>query len=128
MPPGVQLGPIDYFAQCVRGVCGLLGGAGQRGHQDLKADVGRGDCRPRLVGSRLGLQVVLGVCLGQGQTPPVEHCRAVRVQGGGEFGDGAELVLAVAFGALLGACCACQTVLEESGGQGTGKGTEYGND
>lgn len=59
---------------------------------------------------------------------PMEHRRAVRVQGGREVGDGAELVLAVAVGALLGACGACRAVLEESGGQGAGEGTEYGND
>ncbi|GAA2690513.1 hypothetical protein GCM10009864_75810 [Streptomyces lunalinharesii] len=52
----------------------------------------------------------------------------MRVQGGREVGDGAELVLAVAVGALLDACSACRTVLEESGGQGAGEGTEYGND
>ncbi|MGW7824936.1 hypothetical protein ACWGLF_44555 [Streptomyces puniciscabiei] len=37
MPPGVQLGPVAGLAQRVRGICGLLGGAGQLGDQDLKA-------------------------------------------------------------------------------------------
>ncbi|MFE4638167.1 hypothetical protein ACFRJ1_33020 [Streptomyces sp. NPDC056773] len=55
----------------------------------------------------------------------MEHRRPVRVQGGGEGGDGAELVLAVTFDALLGTCGACRTVLEDSGGQGPGEGAEY---
>jgi len=121
MPPGVQLGAVGGLAQRVRGICGLLGGAGQLGDQDLKAEVGRGDCRPGVVGPRLGLQLVLGACLGEGQTLPMEHRRAVRVQGGSEVGDGAELVLAVAVGALFGACGTCRAVLEESGGQGAGE-------
>ncbi|MFI1647563.1 hypothetical protein ACH4XT_11575 [Streptomyces avidinii] len=50
------------------------------------------------------------------------------LRGGREVGDGAELVLAVAVGALLGECGACRTVLEEPGGQGTGEGADYGND
>ncbi|PBC87039.1 hypothetical protein SAMN05216511_0077 [Streptomyces sp. KS_16] len=55
---------------------------------------GRGDCRPGVVGPRPGLQLVLGACLGQGQTLPMEHRRVVRVQGGREVGDDAESVLA----------------------------------
>ncbi|SED74353.1 hypothetical protein SAMN05428945_5365 [Streptomyces sp. 2224.1] len=56
--------------------------------------MGRGDCRPGVVGPRPGLQLVLGACLGQGQTLPMEHRRVVRVQGGREVGDDAESVLA----------------------------------
>ncbi|MGW0703053.1 hypothetical protein ACWD0A_27820 [Streptomyces sp. NPDC002867] len=74
------------------------------------------------MGPRLGLQLVLGAFLAQGQTLPMEHRRAVRVQGGRDVGDGAELVLAVAVDALLDACGACRTVLEESGGQGAVEG------
>ncbi|MBT2452587.1 hypothetical protein J7F03_37190 [Streptomyces sp. ISL-43] len=131
MPPGVQLGAAGGLAQRVHGICGLPGGAGQFGDQNLKADVGRGNRRPGVVGPRLGLQLVLGARLCQGQTLAMEHRRAMRVQSGREVGDGTELVLAVAVGALLGACgaCgACRTVLEESGGQGAGEGAEYGND
>ncbi|WP_435260597.1 hypothetical protein [Streptomyces sp. 1222.5] len=48
------------------------------------------------MGLRLSLQLVDSACFGQGQTFPMEHRRAVGIQGGHEIGEGAELVLAVA--------------------------------
>lgn len=77
------------------------------------APAGRSTAAGRQAGTGMALQLVLGACFGEGQALP---------------GDGAELVLAVVVSAFLGACGACRTVLEESGGQGPGEGTEYGND